>query len=96
MNRYVFRYEFHPLFDHYLNDILAVPILLHAISISMGFVYGRIPFKLTIWQVIVPLLMLIFLFELALPKISIKYTSDFLDILAYTLGLGIYLIHQNK
>ncbi|MDT0295323.1 hypothetical protein ACFQ3R_14315 [Mesonia ostreae] len=72
---------------NYFMDVLCMPIVFGIIHYSL-----RMPvphFKLTLSMMIVLTTMYSIYFEVILPPLSPRYTFDWWDILAYTLGAGI-------
>lgn len=79
---------FIPLIHSYLDDLLCLPIVL-----TLGLAAYRIvwpTYKLRLWHMIPVFVVYSIYFEWYLPQISLAYTSDLFDVLAYTGGLTIF------
>ncbi len=76
-----------PLLRNYLGDVLAFPIILHLINVSIRLILNTPSFRAD-WTMIVSLWgLIVIVFEGVLPPINPRYTADYWDILAYGLGL---------
>ena len=76
-----------PLLRNYLGDVLAFPIILHLINVSIRLILNTPSFRAD-WTMIVSLWgLIVIVFEGVLPSINPRYTADYWDILAYGLGL---------
>jgi len=86
-------WDYFPLLRNYFMDALCMPIVFGIIHYSLRLFIPH--FKLTLLMMIVLTLMYIIYFEVILPPLSPRYTFDWWDILAYTLGAGIsYAVQQ--
>jgi len=56
----------------------------------------RIEFQMLNSHVITAVVIFSIIFEIILPTISIRYTSDYLDILCYLLGGIIFTVFENQ
>lgn len=80
------------LLNHYLADLVCIPIVLY-LSVSILRIFKRdATFELSKLMVLFAVIYFSFLFELVLPFISNKYTSDWFDVLCYFIGGGIYVL----
>lgn len=82
-----------PILQNHLADFLAVPTILLLTAFLMQRFQGKKP-QLTVWRSFVALIYLAVTFEGILPLISKKFTSDWLDLAAYTLGWLLWLMIQ--
>jgi hypothetical protein len=81
---------FIPWVHSYLDDLLAIPVIL---GITLQ-IYRKIhpkksTFLFTRIQILVAIIYVSVVFELILPRFSTTYTTDFLDVICYFVG-GIY------
>lgn len=80
-----------------LTDFLCLPILLTISNLLIKILFPSQYFKISVSQIIWLALFYSVLFECILPKVSIKYTTDYLDVIMYFLGGGFYwLLSRNK
>lgn len=75
---------------NYLDDLLAMPIILYLTQSLMRLLYKNHDFKLDISMLILGFLMVSIGFEWVLPKYFEHLTSDFWDVLCYALGTVIF------
>ncbi len=87
-----------PLLRNYLGDVLAFPILLHLIMVSVRLLLNN-PSLHADWTMLVSLwVLIVVVFEGILPPINPRYTADYWDMLAYGLGLllAVYTVNIKK
>ncbi len=85
------------LIHSYLDDLLAMPVILTlAVAVQRQWVYRRPDYTLSKIQVSFAVLYVSVLFEGILPVISPKYTRDGWDILAYIMGGFIFFRFINR
>lgn len=75
-----------PFIDYYLNDLLAVPVVMNLVRIVMCAIYRTYTFTIRAWMVAFVVVYMSTYFELVLPQKSAIYTADWLDVIFYTLG----------
>jgi len=80
--------------NFYLNDMLAVPIVLNLVLISFKMLYSSTNIYLGIDKIIFTVVYISILFELILPHFFTKYSSDWIDVVMYIIGGFIYFIFQ--
>ncbi|RYF85663.1 MAG: hypothetical protein EOO03_12935 [Chitinophagaceae bacterium] len=79
------------LFVYYLPDVLCLPVILTlALLFQRHIVYRSLSYRLSWGQVVFALLYVSLLFELVFPLFLPRYTSDVLDVVAYSLGAFAY------
>jgi len=83
------------IFHCYLNDLLAPIIILSLTTFFMSLYLNRI-YRYSNKQLLFFFLYLSFAFEVLLPNISVNYTSDVYDLLAYVIGIIIYYNSMNN
>ena len=80
--------------NNYLNDFLCIPIVLKLGQYLIRYIksdpYLKIPISL---QITVTVLYSVF-FEFIVPQFNNRYTSDWLDVVAYFSGLIIYWLME--
>lgn len=85
---------FLPIIHSYLDDVLCFPIML-----TTGLSVYRLAwpdYRLSPWHIWPLFFVVVFLFEIYLPKTSEIYTADPLDILAYLVGIYIFSATINQ
>lgn len=75
-----------PLLDNYLDDVLAMPIILTIVYVEQRYVWKRIHQRLKITEVLLYTLVFAIFFEEILPQFHEGYTRDNWDYLAYLVG----------
>jgi len=81
---------FIPLINDYFTDSITVPMYCYLIEYIMNRILGY-QWKADLKFILISVLYLSFLFEVLCPKLSICFTGDFLDGLAYFAGgMGYY------
>jgi len=85
------------LIDYYFNDFVSIPLMLHSTSIIMGFIYGKIPYYLSINKIVLAVIATGIAFEFALPNMGFHEFSDPWDVFVYSVGgLMFYLIQMRN
>ncbi|KAB1065148.1 hypothetical protein F3059_04135 [Salibacter halophilus] len=75
------------LINSYLNDLLALPIILHLALIPMKYiVFKDENHALGIFNIIITFLAVSLVFEWWLPNESDQYIADYFDVLCYAIG----------
>lgn len=86
-----------PIIQSYLDDLLCFPVVLYIVLI----VHRRWRLKnenytLPILHIVISISFFILIFEIIFPLISVRYTADLLDILAYGIGSTFFYLFMNK
>ncbi len=84
------------LVSSYFADLLSLPILLTLSVLFIRKVQGDRNFKLDFSKIIFVLVYQSLVFELLLPAISARYTSDPYDVLAYAVGGCFFFLFQRR
>lgn len=87
-------FVFPDIIHYYLNDLLCLPILLTLTLYVIRFVKRDSTLKFSCLLIFGNALFYSILFEGLLPQISKTYTADFIDILMYWLGGGLFWMVQ--
>lgn len=86
-----------PFVHYYLDDLLALPVILTlAVAAQRQWIYRNPCYTLSKTQVVFAVIYVSVLFEGILPAFSVKYNRDAWDILAYILGAGLFYRFINK
>ncbi|PSR55654.1 magnesium citrate secondary transporter [Adhaeribacter arboris] len=86
-----------PFVHHYLDDLLAMPVILTlVVAVQRQWVYRTPRYILSKFQVMFAVVYVSFWFEVILPAFSVKYTRDAWDIIAYSLGALIFYRFINQ
>lgn len=80
-----------PFVHAYLEDVLAIPIVLKSAEFIIRLIPGKQDFRVRIMDVVVTTLMFSIYFEWWIPKVDLRFTSDLYDLIAYACGAGIFL-----
>ncbi|QMU31338.1 magnesium citrate secondary transporter [Adhaeribacter radiodurans] len=86
-----------PFVHHYLDDLLAMPVILTlAVAVQRQWVYRSPQYTLSKAQIIFAVLYVSVLFEGILPAFSAKYTRDVWDVSAYIFGAWVFYRFINQ
>ena len=86
-----------PLVHAYLDDLLALPVILTlVVAVQRQWVYRNPRYILSKFQVIFAVVYVAVLFEGLLPALSASYTRDAWDVVAYAVGAGIFYRFINR
>lgn len=86
-----FNVHIHPLINNYFNDLLCIPIVLKIGLCSVRYIKSDKRLKLPLpLQIVVTLLYVVY-FEAILPHINDRYTADVWDVVAYLVGLLLFI-----
>ncbi len=86
-----------PIVHYYLDDLLAMPVILTlVVAVQRQWVYRNPQYVLSKTQVIFAVVYISVWFEGVLPALSGKYTRDFWDMLAYILGAWFFYRFVNR
>lgn len=85
-----------PYIHSYLDDVLAVPIVLgFTLSIQQQFTYRNLDYTFSVFHVIFFTLGLSWYFEWYLPQVYTYHYQDILDVVAYALGAWFFWQKMN-
>jgi hypothetical protein len=87
---------FIPLLFSYLDDLLAMPIVLTIVLAAERVYFRKENFVLPLGWVVGAVAAFSVFFELMLPPFSQKHTADWLDVVAYTLGAVVFHFTINR
>lgn len=85
-----------PLLFSYLDDLLAMPIVLTIILAVERIYFQNDSFVMPLAWLAGAVVAFSIFFELLLPPIYSKHTADWLDVVAYTLGALVFQFTINK
>jgi len=84
------------IFNSYLNDLLCMPLVLAAaIFLQRNFILRKAGYQLTVYQILVVLIYWSVMFEVVIPRVVSRYTSDWFDVLAYAAGAALFYFFGN-
>ncbi len=83
-----------PFLTNYLNDIVALPVLLY-LGLKLRNTFIQNPKPLNNVNILYTFILVSLYFEYYLPSKSPAYTSDFLDILMYGIGMFYFCLFMN-
>lgn len=78
----------------YVDDVLVMPLILGTFLMILQI--KKPLFTLPIRWTIISIIIFAIYFEWLLPNLSVQYTSDWKDILCYTVGGCFFVLIQNK
>ncbi|WP_147415810.1 hypothetical protein [Ulvibacterium marinum] len=82
--------------NNYLNDFLCMPIVLFMGQFAIRKLKGNNTLRLP-WPLILTLTLFYSVyFEYYLPRINLRYTADFLDVVLYFSGSAFFYLMENK
>ena len=96
INRFLIKETGFQFFDNNLDDLLAVPIVLHLSRFAMSLIYKIREYKISIIQILITVIYISLLFELFFPWQSSEYHSDIFDVFCYAGGGVIYWLISSK
>ena len=85
------------LFDRYLDNLLAMPIILTLLMIERRYLLGRKhTFGLTSLEVVIATMFIVLVAEIVFPLFSRDFTTDWWDVLFYSLGSIVFYFTVNQ
>jgi len=92
INRFLFIQTGNVFTDNYLNDILAIPVVLTLSRWCMQLIYRIKEYRLSVLQITGICAYMSVVFEFLLPQYSTVYSGDWLDVCCYFMGGLIYYL----
>ncbi len=86
---------FIPFIHAYLDDLLCMPVVLTMTLYILQMLLKEERYRFSKSQVIIAIIYFSVMFELVLPAFSNKYTSDVMDIAAYSIGALVFYKYIN-
>lgn len=80
------KHELPVIINNYLNDLLCLPIVLGIITYTIRYLKKDPQFKLPLFFVICLATYYAVYFEYYQPKVNVRYTSDWIDVILYYIG----------
>ncbi len=85
------------LFDRYLDNLLAMPIILTLLMIERRYLLGRNQsFRLSALEIIIATIVIILAAEVIFPILSRNFTTDWWDLFFYSAGSVIFWLTINR
>lgn len=91
-----YSYGYIPFLHDYLNDLLAMPVILSLALFLMRLIYRNVHYILSKTQVVFAVIYLALVFELILPFLSTNYVGDIIDVICYMAGGFLFYKFGNK
>jgi hypothetical protein len=86
-----------PIADAYLDNLLAMPIILHLLLAERRYLFKRGGnYRLPLLEVILATVYVSLISELLFPVLSSRFTFDWLDFVFFFTGAGIYLLIEKS
>ncbi len=90
-----FNVELPNVINNHLNDLLCMPIVLGIAQLGVRYLRSDPSIILPLPLQLCLTLLFCYYFEWYLPKVNPRYTADWIDVLCYFLGTGLFYI-RNK
>lgn len=85
-----------PVIDAYLDSFLLMPLLLTLLVVERRWLFRRgSGYCLKVLDIVMATLFIAVVAELVFPALSDRFTADWWDVLAYTLGSGLFYFTIN-
>ncbi|MFN3917976.1 MAG: hypothetical protein ACK4K0_09555 [Flavobacteriales bacterium] len=78
------------IFTSYLDDLLAMPVILPICTSLIRLFFDKPDFKLPVFYLVSTLVVMAVVFEWILPDYSTRYTADWIDVPVYAVGTLLY------
>ncbi len=86
-----------PYLNGYVTDVFAIPVIANlGLWFQRVAIYKSNYYVLSAWHVVFIVVYLSVVFEGILPWLSTKYTADWIDVVLYTIGGGVFYWMMNK
>lgn len=86
-----------PVINNYLNDLLCMPIVLGAVTFVIRNLKKDKTYQLSLFFVLFMAGYYSFYFEYYLPKVNVRYTADWIDVVLYFMGsIGFYYFQKRS
>lgn len=90
-------FEFPYFIKNYFTDLICMPIILMVCLTGVRLIKKQSDLQLNFWHIAIVLAQFIFIFEIILPKQSMRYTGDWIDAVMYFIGaIVFYFLQQPK
>jgi len=86
----------YPWADRYLDNLLAMPIILSFLMIERRYLFRRKNYRLSLLEVVVATVLVIVITEVLFPLLSRSFTTDWWDIVFYSLGSLLFYFTINR
>lgn len=86
----------YPMIDHYLDNLLAMPIILSLLTVERRILFRRNVYRLSILEIIITTVFIVLMAEVVFPLFSKDFTTDWWDVLFYALGSLLFYLTINK
>lgn len=86
-----------PLADSYLDNLLAMPIMLTLLLAERRWLFRKGPhYHLSLLEILLTTLYISLISEFLFPKLSTRFTFDVLDFFFFFAGAGLYLLFIHR
>jgi hypothetical protein len=86
-----------PFFDAYLDTFLAMPIMLTLLVIERRLLFRRgKQYRLSVLEAIIATLFVALISEVVFPALSSRFTADWRDVVAFSLGTVLFMATTNR
>jgi hypothetical protein len=94
-SQYIFKLQL-PFLNNYLDNFLAMPVILTLLLAEKKYIYKQKELKLSMLFIILATLYVAFVTEWLFPLLSERFTTDWLDLVFYSLGSVFFYLFMNK
>ncbi|MFP4090495.1 MAG: hypothetical protein ACLFUB_20975 [Cyclobacteriaceae bacterium] len=85
-----------PMIDYYLDNLLAMPIILTLLLVERRILFRRKTYRLSVLEIVMATLLIILVAEIVFPLLSRDFTTDWWDVVFYVLGSLIFYLTINR
>ena len=82
--------------DHYLDNLVAMPLLLEVMVVERKWLYGMNDFDLSRLEITIATIYIIFISEWLFPMLSHRFYFDWWDLVCYAAGALLFAVVQQK
>lgn len=95
VSQYIFKIQI-PFLNNYLDNFLAMPIILTLLLAEKKYIYKQKDQKLNLSFVILATIYVALVTEWLFPLLSDRFTTDWTDLIFYALGCFFYYLFMNS
>ena len=86
-----------PMLDRYLDNLLAMPIILSLLMVERRYLLRRKnSYRLSVMEIVIATGLIIIVAEIAFPLLSRDFTTDWWDVVFYSLGSLVFCFTINQ
>ena len=86
-----------PLADRYLDNLLAMPVILTLLLVERRWLFKKgEAYTLPLLDVVIATIFIVLITELLFPFLSKSFTSDWMDVVFYSIGSAVFYLTINQ